>query len=402
MRKILKQLSDRELEILNILQKKGLLTKKDLQVIAGMTLTTLNRIMKKLEDKKLIREVGESESTGGRKAIQYGMAESGIYLIGVDISRTYVKLIISNLKMTILRKEEFLMNDSFSPEKTVEQIATLVELKLSELSINRGEVLGIGVGTVGPLNREKGIVINPKCFFNKNWANVPLKEMLEKKTSIPCFIDNGANTAVLAEYLFGEGKGLKSVVYIHCGIGIRSAVITDGIVIRTMNDSEDAFAHMIVDSNGEKCICGNRGCIESYASIEGIMKRFVLGDKGINGECLMKEIKAKTYKEILELAMQNNELASKIINKGAEALGVGLANLVRLLNPQLVILCGPLIKNYKLYYEMCIETFHKNNCLNNKVLFSKGGKFKEDAIAIGSCLMVFQHYLKRKQWIRGE
>lgn len=396
MRKILKQLSYRELEILNIIQKKGLLTKKDLQAIAGMTLTTLNRIMKKLEDKKLIREVGTSESTGGRKAIQYGMAESGIYVIGVDISRTYVKLIISNLKMTILRKEEFLMNDSFSPEKTVGKIAALIELKLSELSINRSEVLGIGIGTVGPLDRENGIVINPKCFSNKNWANVPLKEMIEKKTSIPCFIDNGANTAVLAEYLFGKGKGLKSVVYIHCGIGIRSAVITDGIVIRTMNDSEDAFAHMIVDSNGEKCICGNRGCIESYASIEGIMKRFMLGYKGINSECIMKEVKVNNYKEILELAMQNNEFASKIINKGAEALGVGLANLVRLLNPQLVILCGPLIQNYKLYYEMCIDIFHKNNCLNNKVIFSKGGKFKEDAIAIGSCLMVLQYYLKRK------
>jgi predicted NBD/HSP70 family sugar kinase len=395
MREILRQLSDRELETLNIIHKKGLITKKNLQIVTGMTLTTLNRVMKSLEDKKLIIEGGTSESTGGRKAVEYGVAQTGIYIIGVDISRTCVKIIILNLKMTILKEEEFSMNNSFSPEKTVEKIADLIEKKLSELSIDKSEVLGIGVGTVGPLDREKGIVLNPKSFFNENWTNVPLKEMIERKTSIPCFIDNGANTAVLAEYLFGKGKCLKSVVYIHCGIGIRSSVITDGIIIRTMNDSEDAFAHMIVDSNGEKCICGNRGCIESYSSIEAMVERFNLRVKEINNKDMNKEIREEDYKKILDLAMHNNEFATEIINKGAEILGIGLSNLVRILNPQLVILCGPLIKNYKLYYDMCIDIFHKNNYLNNGVIFSKGGEFKEDAIAIGSAAMVVEHYITK-------
>jgi predicted NBD/HSP70 family sugar kinase len=396
MREILKQLSNRDLETLNIIQKKGLITKKNLQVITGMTLTTLNRVMKNLEDKKLIMEAGTSESTGGRRAVEYSIAQMGMYIIGVDISRTCVKLIISNLKMTILKKEEFSMNEGFSPEKTVEKIADLIEQHLSELLINKNEVLGIGVGTVEPLDRKKGVLLNPKNFFNKNWTNVPLKQMIERKTSIPCFIDNGANTAVLAEYLFGNGKDLKSVIYIHCGIGIRSAVITDGIIIRTMNDSEDAFAHMIVDSSGERCICGNKGCVESYSSIEAIVERFNLSVKEINNKDMSEEIRDENYKEILELAMQNNEVAMEIITKGAEALGIGLANLVRLLNPQLVILCGPLIKNYSPYYDMCINVFHKNNSLNNQVMFSKGGAFKGDAI-IGSVAMVAEYYLKNME-----
>jgi predicted NBD/HSP70 family sugar kinase len=395
MREILRQLSDRELETLNIIHKKGLITKKNLLAITGMTLTTLNRVMKSLEDKKLIMEGGTSESTGGRKAVEYGVAQTGVYVIGVDISRTYVKLIISNLKMTIIKKEEFFMDDTFSPEKTVEKVTDLIEQKLLELSIDKGEVLGIGVGTVGPLDREKGIMINPKNFFNESWSNVPLKEMIERKALIPCFIDNGANTAVLAEYLFGKGKDLKSIVYIHCGIGIRSSVITDGIIIRTMNDSEDAFAHMIVDSNGERCICGNKGCIESYSSIQGMIERFNLRVKEANNKYRNEEIKEEDYKKILDLAMRNNESAGEIINRGAEILGIGLGNLVRILNPQLVILCGPLVKNYKLYYDMCIDTFHKINYLNNGIIFSKGGKFKEDAIAIGAAAMVVEHYITK-------
>jgi predicted NBD/HSP70 family sugar kinase len=357
--------------------------------------------MKSLEDKKLILETGTSESTGGRKAVEYSVAQKGIYVIGIDISRTYVKLIIANFKMTIIKKEEFSMNNSFSPEKTVAKISDLIEKSLSELSIDKSQVVGIGVGTVGPLDREKGVMLNPKNFFNDSWRNVPLKEMIEKKISIPCFIDNGANTAVLAEYLFGKGKDLKSVVYIHCGIGIRSAAITDGIIIRTMNDSEDAFAHMIVDSNGERCACGNKGCIESYSSIEAIIKRFNSRSKD-NNNYKNEEIKEEDYNKILRLAMDdNNQLAIEVINNGAECLGIGLSNLVKLLNPQLVILCGPLIKNYKSYYKMCIDTFDENNCLSNEVVFSDGGEFKEDAIAIGSCLMVIEDLLKKNKH-RGE
>ncbi|EFG87010.1 hypothetical protein CLCAR_3110 [Clostridium carboxidivorans P7] len=106
MKKILRELSNRELETLDIIQKKGLITKKSIQAITGMTLTTLNRVMKSLEDKKLISEAGISKSTGGRKAVKYDVAQSGIYAIGVDMSRTYVRIVILNLKMTILEKKE--------------------------------------------------------------------------------------------------------------------------------------------------------------------------------------------------------------------------------------------------------------------------------------------------------
>ena len=110
------------------------------------------------------------------------------------------------MKLSILKKEEFIMDKSYSPEKTIENIIFIIEKMLSDLYIDKKEVLGIGIGTVGPLDREKGIILNPKSFFNDNWVNVPIKSMIEKRLSIPCFIDNGANTAVLGEYLYGKEK----------------------------------------------------------------------------------------------------------------------------------------------------------------------------------------------------
>jgi predicted NBD/HSP70 family sugar kinase len=389
MMKILEELSYRDLEILNLIQKTGPVTKKDLQVIADIKLTTLNRVMKTLEDTRIISEHGESESTGGRKAVEYDVSQTGFYVIGIDISRTYVKLVLTNMKLNILKKEEFNMDESHSPEKTIEKITFIIEQMILDLSIKKNEILGIGIGAVGPLNREEGIILNPKSFFNNNWVNVPIKAIIEEKLNLPCFIDNGANTAVLGEYFYGMGKGLKSVVYIHCGIGLRSAIIRSGIIIRTMNDREDAFGHMIVEHNGEVCSCGNSGCIESYSSIDSIIKK--INSKTKDNNRLISEV---NYSEILKSELLNNKNAVEIINKGAEILGIGLANLVRLINPELIILSGPLIMDFEHYYEKAIETFHGINTIDNKVIFNKGGRFQEDVIALGAVAMVMEVYLR--------
>lgn len=395
--KILEELSYRDLEILSIIQKKGPITKKDLQIVANIKLTTLNRVMKTLEDKKIVVEYGESESTGGRKAVEYDVSQTGFYVIGIDLSRTYVKVILTDMKLNILKKEEFIMDESYSPQKTVEKIIFIIEEMLSNLSISSNHVLGIGIGTIGPIDRENGIILNPRSFFNPNWVNVPIKSMLEARLSSPCFIDNGANTAVLAEYLYGKGKDLKSVVYIHCGIGLRSAIITDGIIIRTMNHREDAFGHMIVEHrilnhNVKVCSCGNSGCIESYSSIDSIIKK--INAKTKNNNRPLSEI---NYREILKSELQNNDIAIEAVDQGAEILGVGLSNLVRLLNPELVILSGPLIMEFERYYEKSIQTFHSINPIENRVVFSKGGRFKEDVIALGSAAMVMEFYLNIKR-----
>ncbi len=345
--------------------------------------------MKTLEDTKIIMEYGEFESTGGRKATEYDVSQTCLYTIGIDISRTYVKIIITNMKLSILKKEEFFMTESYSPEKTVEKITLIIEQMLSDLSIKKNKILGIGIGAVGPIDRKKGIILNPKSFFNGSWINVPIKAMIEERLSIPCFIDNGANTAVLGEYLYGKGKELESVVYIHCGIGIRSAIIKSGNIIRTMNDREDAFGHMIVEHNGEVCSCGNAGCIESYSSIDAIIKKIDMKTKDNN-----RAINEINYREILKLELLNDKDAIEVINKAAEILGVGLVNLVRLLNPELVILSGPLIMNFKHYYEKTVESFDQINPMDNRVTFSKGGRFQQGVIALGAAAMVIEFYLK--------
>jgi predicted NBD/HSP70 family sugar kinase len=317
--------------------------------------------------------------------VEYDVAEDSVYTVGVDISRTYVQAAVMNLKMRVLEKHRFDMDGGMTPQKCAESLAGAVELMLANRSIDKKKILGLGVGTVGPMDRENGILLHPQGFPNDGWDDdIPLSDLLHAKTGIPCVIDNGANTAVLAEYLFGTGRGYGCVAYIHCGVGIRTAVIRDGMIFRTMNDNEDAFAHMTVDFNGELCRCGGRGCLENYVSLESVCQRYNTHTKKQIG-----------YRELFSRAAGDDGAAVEALARSAKILGIGISNLAKLLNPGLVILSGPLVSNYEPFYKICVDAASERNGPDSGLAFSREGLFKEDVVAIGAGLMVLEQNFKQ-------
>ncbi len=162
--------------VLGIILRRGSITKADIQDIAKMKLSTLNRVMKPLEDKGFILQSSIGESTGGRKPILYDINPKGYYLIGVDISRTYTRIIVVNMKMEVLHQKRFDMLESSTPEEVVHIISDFVKDFSKRPEIKKETIIGIGVGTVGPLDMEEGIMFNPVNFLSDEWHNVPIKK----------------------------------------------------------------------------------------------------------------------------------------------------------------------------------------------------------------------------------
>ena len=391
MLKIIKSLQIERKQVFDIIQKQGPISKGNVQLMTNLKLTTLNRIINDLEAKNLILDYSTGESTGGRKPKLYDVNYSGFYIIGLDISRTYTQIVLTNLKMMILKEKRFAMDESHSAEKTLNTVIDIIYSFLDELKINKGQIVGLGIGTVGPLDRKKGKILNPINFSGCNWNNISIKEYLENKLEFPIIIDNGANTAVLGEYFYGEGKGYDNIAYINCGIGIRTGVITSGKIIRAINDREDAFGHMVIDIDGEPCYCGNYGCVESYSSIYSIVKKFKNDLKRGKTTSIKKTIEEINFLDIFVAADEGDVVARDIISNSALVFGASLANYINLLNPQLIILSGPSIYNSQLFYEVCTETAIKRiNTSSVNIKFSKGGYFKENAIALGAASMVVE------------
>ncbi len=385
-------------EIFSILQKNGPQTKNNIALASKLKLTTLNRIMQPLEEARLVRQSQIGESTGGRKPVLYDVNANKYYLVGIDISRTYTQVILANLKMEVLEKLQFPMDASCSPKKTIRTILDWLDCILKRLKIDPLKLLGIGLGTVGPLDRKKGVMINPVNFEASGWVNLPIKTMLEESLGKPVMVDNGANAAVLAEMLYGKGRNLKNVVYFNFGIGIRTGVVSSGTIIRTINDTEDAFAHMVINVDGEACSCGNSGCIECYSSVFAITQKYLSELKGGKSSRIPKSPNEINYMDICLAAENGDELSVKIITESASILGTGLANFINLWNPDLVILSGPLIKHSTLFYKVCTEIASQKFYakIDHSNIFSRGGYFEDIAIAVGSAALVVESLLTNR------
>lgn len=379
--------------LLGLIQKNGPITRNQIMDITKMKLTTLKRFMQPLLDGRLVVEADTGESTGGRPPTLYDVNPKAYFVVGIDISRTYSEIVVTNLKAELLDLHRF--PPPRFPEETVCQISEYLDRTLERLSADKSMLLGVGVGTVGPLNREKGIMLNPAGFLTDAWANVPIKDMVQQKLQLPVIVDNGANAAVLAEHFFGMGRETADIAYFHCGVGIRTGIISSGTIVRTINDYEDAFGHMTVDFNGELCHCGNYGCIEAYCSIPSITKKFIAGLKNGRSSSVVKPISRIDYLDTCAAAEHNDEFAREIIITAATIFGIGLANYINILNPRLVILSGPLIKHSPLFYETCVNAASKRKYIaeDDGPLFSRGGYFKENAIAMGAAVEFIEKML---------
>lgn len=367
-------LNDRCKYIFSTIQKNGPITKNELIDITDIKLTTLNRELKILLNERIIVESDIGQSIGGRKPTLYDVNQEEFYIIGIDISRTYTKIVITNLKLKIIK--ERLLSHEYNMGTISETIPDAVKELCTRLQINNSDIVGIGIGIVGGFN------VGPLCDTLK-----------EELNTLIC-VDNGANAAVVGEYNFGIGKGKKNIAYINCGVGIRTGVISSGVLIRTINNSEDAFGHMIVDVNGLKCSCGNYGCIESYVSISNITQKFIDEMKGMKSLRLNKNLSSINYRDVCSLAERENEVAINIIKNSALYFGIGLSNYIKLFNPELIILSGPLVQNSKLFYNLSKETaLKKSHIGNNNIEFSNGGHFEDTSISVGACAIVIQKIL---------
>ena len=395
---VFEHLTEEARDIFSMLQKNGPLTKNSITLSTKLKLTTLNRIMQPLEEARLVRQYQIGESTGGRRPVLYDVSANKYYLVGIDISRTYTQVILANLKLNVIEKLCFPMDAACTPENTLRIISDWLDSILKQLKINPQKLLGIGLGTVGPLDRKTGVMINPVNFEASGWVNLPIKTMLEESLGIPVMVDNGANAAVLAEMLYGKGKNFKNIVYFNFGIGIRTGVISSGTIIRTINDMEDAFAHMVINIDGEACSCGNYGCIECYSSVFAITGKYLSELKRGEPSKIPKPLNEINYMDICLAAENDDELSVKILSESAAILGTGLANFINLWNPDLVILSGPLIKHSTLFYKVCTEIASQKFYakIDHANIFSRGGYFEDIAIAVGSAALVVESLLTNK------
>jgi len=383
-----------------IIRKFGPTTKGELIDQTGLKQTTCARIIDDLLQESLIAESGVGVSSGGRKPIMYEINPRHYYSIGIDISRTLTKVLLLDLHLTVKEEARFQMDQESTPEKTIAFIQHAITQFMKTYSIKQTALLGIGIGAVEPLDREKGIIVDPINFPATDWENVRIVERLEKLYPTKVLLDKGVNSAVLAEHEIGLNRVVGNLAYIIAGMGIRLGVMTDNHLFQGSADRYEKFGngHMVVNADGKKCVCGNYGCVHTYSTILALQDTMVEQIKGGRSSLIKEKVKGPEeidFETICWALKQEDALCSDVIRDFGYYTGIAVSNIITLLHPDRFILGGPMYNRLDLFYENVVET--ATNRINTlypgyEVTFSRG-HLGENAAAIGAGSMVIDYYL---------
>ncbi len=268
------------------------------------------------------------------------------FVIGVDLGGTKISvgaMTVDGSKQLADRTEATLAAEG--ADAVVARIVAMIESTITgvtkETGATRKDILGVGIGSPGPLDRERGLVITTP---NLGWHNFPLRDRVSEATGLTATLDNDANCATLGEWWIGAARGARNVVGMTIGTGIGGGLILDGKLYHGSSDVAGEIGHTSIDSTGRRCKCGNYGCLEAYASGPATADRareaLAGGEDSLLVSMVDGNLEQLTAANVYDAAKQGDDVAQEIVRETARFIGTGLANLLNIFNPDVVVLAG--------------------------------------------------------------
>ncbi|WP_276355132.1 ROK family protein [Cohnella caldifontis] len=382
--------------IYSFIAESGIVSKAELLGRFAVTSSTLTRMLEEMASEKLILASGLGPSSGGRRPILYEINPGYGYYFGLEISRLHSSLGFFDSRMNPMSFTRWRMDESMTPERLVRHVDASMKAILFDHKIDPGQVFGVGIGAVGPLDREAGTILQPLHFPAQGWSHVPVCRMIEEATGFPARLENGANTALMGEHWAMRKSNPQHMLYVHAGVGLRSAMMSRGQIIHGSIDMEGAVGQMIVQVGGPRLQeSGNFGALEAFASVQALEKQ--ASSQAKMGSGPWKELFRAAapdrirYDDLLQALRQEVPAAVEMFRQAASYLGIGLANMINLLHPEVVILGGALTYSHSGFWETAIEIARKHIYYYPayEPVFSKG-ELREDAVAAGAALMMWK------------
>ncbi len=262
------------------------------------------------------------------------------HVVGIDIGGTKLATVVADSTGQIISKVRKPTLAEKGPDYALQLLFEMVRETITQAGLEQHAISAIGVSCGGPLDTKTGVVYSPPNL--PGWDALPLKAELESTFQLPVTIENDANASALAEFRFGGGRGYKAVLYITMSTGIGGGLVLNGQIYHGANDSAGEVGHQILLPDGPRCGCGKRGCLEALCSGPAIARRAKAAVQKqsttailtLAEECI-DNIKSE---HVIEAARQGDALALKLVDETAYYMGWGIANVVNILNPDIVLL----------------------------------------------------------------
>ncbi|NUO09882.1 MAG: ROK family protein [Candidatus Brocadia sp.] len=311
----------------------------------------------------------------------------GNYVVGIDLGGTNLKAGVVDTDGKIIHRLSIKTNSNADPQTISNQILELVAEIIQGAHIEASDIVGIGLGSPGLVDKKgETILFSPNL---PRWRNIPIRRIMSERFSKPCVLENDANAAAWGEKWVGAGREVNSLVMLTLGTGVGGGIVLENRLWRGANNVAAEIGHMVIRMDGPLCNCGNRGCVEVYASATGMVRRFkeLLRSGALSSLRDRDEITAKM---INEAAIRGDKASLDVIEETGRYLGIALINVMHVLNPEMIVLAGGMIGSGELLMnpirQVTQQRAFEASYKDTKIVFSQLGN---DAGIIGAagCLL---------------
>ncbi len=374
------------------------LSRAELAGRTDLTRSTVSDIINDLLAKNLVRETEFSRGEIGRPGMSLELNPRGGSAIGVEIGADFIVVVLTDFVAQILWKERATVDCGASPDCVFENAERLIHQALQRAEAAGLAPLGLGLGIHGVVDNETGTLMFAP---NLHWQGVPFRARWEEQFSLPVIVENDANAAALSEYYFGTARKTANFVYLSTGIGLGGGIIIDGKLYRGHHGYAGEIGHTKVQpETGILCGCGQRGCLETVVGprqvVDRVKQSLAQAPESFIWTLADNEATQVTFEIILQAAEAGDPVALAALGEVGYWLGVGVANLINIFNPQLVVLGGVLKNASHLLIPICEEVIN-NNALalarqGVKLVASANG---ENACVLGGVALVLDTVLRK-------
>ncbi|MBW8001001.1 MAG: ROK family protein [Planctomycetes bacterium] len=264
--------------------------------------------------------------------------------IGIDVGGTFVKIGCFDSKMNLVSKTSIPTNADMGPDAVLDAIAETIEKLVTDSDYSKDDIASLGIGTPGPAKYREGIIVRSTNM--PKFTNVHITKELSERFGKPVAFENDGNVACWGEHACGAGKGVDDMVFFTLGTGIGGAIVNQGKLLQGCADNATELGHMIIYPDGRQCNCGQKGCVEAYASASWTAVRATEAVEAGASSSLKKVLDEKgriSCKDVFEHLKTGDALAKKITDETAKALAIMCINMLHATEPKRIVFAGGMI-----------------------------------------------------------
>jgi len=322
--------------ILRTIYQQQEISRADVARQTRLTRTTVSDVVADLMAQGMVEEVGYGPSAGGKPPILLSVIPDSRHLIGLDLASDEFRGAVINLRGQVQQQIAVPLHDQDGEVA----LALLYEIVERLVAATDSQLLGIGIGSPGLMDASNGIV---RRSVNLDWHDLPLRSLLEERFDLPVYVANDSQVAALGEYTFGKGPGAENLVVIKVGHGVGAGIVLNGRLFHGETFGAGEIGHVAVVENGERCRCGNWGCLETVASVRAFVaqaRAVADADPESSLHQFVDSSDEITVETICQALEAGDEQVRQLIRQLGRYLGIAAANVVGLLSARRIVIAG--------------------------------------------------------------